>query len=140
MSARCNYNQVNYNNISINNVQSISFDWSFLFLWLQYSCRTCKIQSNELFSGSRDRFSYVLQEYREPERNIQEYQKWFKYTLFDISLLVFKFTFVIRIHFSKSGVFSIYLSAIVYSINYILKIEKGFQLSVFDASQCNSVA
>lgn len=129
MSARCNYNQVNYNNISINNVQSISFDWSFLFLWLQYSCRTCKIQSNELLSGSRDRNTGSL---RGTFRSIRN--KWFKYTLLDISLLIFKFTFVICIHFSKSAVFSIYLSAIVYSINYILRIEKGFQLSVFDAS------
>lgn len=135
MSARCNYNQINYNNISIKTFNpfhligpSCFYGYSILAGLAKSSLMNCLAdQETDFLTCCRNTGSL-----RGIFRSIRN--KWFKYTLFDISLLVFKFTFVIRIHFSKSGVFSIYLSAIVYSINYILKIEKGFQLSVFDAS------
>lgn len=94
------------------------------FLCFLYICCTWESQPNDLLSKSTDSFPYGMRESRSV--GIRSTGKQcFIYVLFSITLLDIKFTFSICFLFSKLATISIYLSAILSSVN-ILIFQEGW--------------
>ena len=94
------------------------------FLCFQYIRCKWESQPNDLLSKSTDSFPYGMRESRSVGIRCTGKQ-WFIYVLFSITLFDIKFTFSICFLFSKYATISIYLSAILSSVNDILIFQEG---------------
>ena len=94
------------------------------FLCFQYIRCKWESQPNDLLSKSTDSFPYGMRESRSVGIRSTGKQ-WFIYVLFSITLFDIKFTFSICFLFSKYATISIYLSAILSSVNDILIFQEG---------------
>ena len=89
------------------------------FLCFLYTRCTWESQPNDLLSKSTDTFPYGMRESRSVGIRSTGKQ-WFIYVLFSITLFDIKFTFSICFLFSKYATISIYLSAILSSVNILI--------------------
>ena len=94
------------------------------FLCFQYIHCKWESQPNDLLSKSTDSFPYGMRESRSVGIRSTGKQ-WFIYVLFSITLFDIKFTYSICFLFSKYATISIYLSAILSSVNDILIFQEG---------------